>query len=62
MTDGQLLRSISADRYELPSVIAKRAGRLRVNAQLGRLSRAGMLERVPGPRCYLYRSLQGVLK
>lgn len=62
MTDGQLLRLISAGRFELPSVIAKRAGRLRVNAQLGRLFRAGMLERVPGPRCFLYRSRQGVLK
>jgi hypothetical protein len=42
-------------------VIARRAGRRRVNAQLGRLSRSGMLERVPGPRCFLYRSKQRVM-
>ena len=62
MTDGQLLHVISSAKFELPAVIAKRAGRRRVNAQLGRLSRSGMLERVPGPRCFLYRSRQGVLK
>jgi len=61
MTDGQLLHIISSARFEQPSVIAKRAGRRRVNAQLGRLSRSGMLERVPGPRCFLYRSRQAVL-
>lgn len=61
MTDGNLLHIISSARFEQPSIIAKRAGRRRVNAQLGRLHRAGMIERVPGPRCYLYRSRQAVM-
>ena len=61
MTDLQLLRVISSARFELPSVIAKRAGSRRVNAQLGRLHRGGVLERVPGPRCFLYRSRQAVI-
>ena len=30
----------------------------RVNASLGRLVRAGLLERVPGPTCFMYRSKQ----
>ena len=62
MTDMQLLQTISSAKFELPSDIAKRAGSRRVNAQLGRLSRSGMLERVPGPHCFLYRSRQGALK
>jgi hypothetical protein len=61
MTDTQLLSVISHTRYELPGVIAKRAGRKRLNAQLGRMSRAGMVERVPGPRCFMYRSRQAVM-
>lgn len=61
MTDGQLLHVISSARYELPANIARRAGRRRVNAQLGRLHRAGMIERVPGPKCFMYRSRQEVM-
>ncbi len=61
MSDAELLRLIAHRKYELPSVIAKKAGSRRVNAQLGRLHRSGLLERVPGARCFLYRSLQGVL-
>lgn len=61
MSDLQLMRLISSARYELPAVIAKRAGRRSVNAQLGRLNRAGAVERVPGPRCFMYRALQAVL-
>jgi hypothetical protein len=61
MSDLQLIRLISAARFELPAVIAKRAGRRSINAQLGRLNRAGAVERVPGPRCCMYRSLQAVL-
>ena len=61
MTDPQLLRLISSARFELPLVIAKRAGRRSVNAQLGRLNRSGVVERVPGPRCFMYRSRQAGL-
>ena len=61
MTDLQLLRLVSFHKYELPSVIAKRAGARRVNAQLGRLVRAGVLERVPGATCFMYRSKQSTL-
>ena len=61
MSDPQLLRLISATRFELPIVIAKRAGRRSVNAQLGRLIRCGVIERVPGPSCFMYRSRQAVL-
>ena len=61
MTDAQLLRVISSARFELPGVIAKRAGRRRLNAQLGRMARVGLVERVPGPRCFMYRSRQGGL-
>lgn len=61
MTDAQLLSVISSTRFELPVVIAKRAGRRRLNAQLGRLARIGMVERVPGPRCFMYRSRQAVM-
>lgn len=56
MTDPELLRLIAHRTYELPSVIAKKAGARLVNAQLGRLHRSGLLERVPGARCFLYRS------
>lgn len=58
MTDIQLLKIISFERFELPRVIAKRAGSKTVNAQLGRLAKAGMLERVPGSTCFMYRSRQ----
>ncbi|CAB4199699.1 hypothetical protein UFOVP1356_4 [uncultured Caudovirales phage] len=61
MSDPQLLRLISSARFELPVVIAKRAGRRSVNAQLGRLIRCGVIERVPGPRCFMYRSRQAAL-
>lgn len=61
MTDPQLMRLISATRYELPAVIAKRAGRRSVNAQLGRLTRSGVIERVPGATCFMYRSRQAGL-
>lgn len=61
MTDRQLLGIIPFKSYMLPSVIAKKAGAMRVNAQLGRLHRAGLVERVPGARCFLYRSMQAVL-
>ena len=61
MTDLQLVRLVSFTKFELPSVIAKRAGARRVNAQLGRLVRSGALERVPGARCFMYRSRQSSL-
>ena len=61
MTDPELLRLIPYRTYELPAVIASKAGARRINAALGRLHRAGLLERVPGARCYLYRSRQAVL-
>lgn len=61
MTDAQLLHIISSARFEQPEQIRRRANRLSVNAQLGRLHRSGMLERVPGPTCFLYRSRQQVL-
>jgi hypothetical protein len=53
---------ISHRRFEQPSVIARKAGARRVNAQLGRLHRAGLVERVPGARSFLYRSRQGALE
>lgn len=56
MTDAQMLRIVSAKKYEHPEQIRVRANALSVNAQLGRMFRMGMLERVPGARCYLYRS------
>ena len=58
MNDRALMSLIPFKRYELPAVIARKAGAKRVNAQLGRLYKSGMLERVPGARCYLYRSRQ----
>jgi len=61
MTDRQLLALIPSKSYTLPSVISRKAGARRINAQLGRLHRSGLVERVPGPRCYLYRSMQEAL-
>jgi hypothetical protein len=58
VADRMLLGMISHTRYELPRDIAARVGLRRVNASLGRLVRGGLLERVPGPTCYLYRSKQ----
>lgn len=57
-SDRDLLRLLSCRVFEAPSVLAKRAGRRRINLQLGRLHRLGLLERVPGPGSYLYRSRQ----
>lgn len=57
-TDRELLRLLSCNVYEAPAVLAKRAGRRRINLQLGRLHRLGLLERVPGPGSFLYRSRQ----
>lgn len=62
MTDLQLLDVIPYRKFELPAVIARKAGARRINAQLGRLFRSGLVERVPGARCFLYRSRQAVLK
>ena len=61
MTDRQLLMVIPFRTYALPAVIAKKAGARRVNAQLGRLHRSGLVERVPGARCFMYRSMQAGL-
>jgi hypothetical protein len=58
VADRMLLSVISHTRYELPRDIAARVGLRRVNASLGRLVRSGLLERVPGPKCFLYRSKQ----
>ena len=58
ISDRMLLGAISHTRYELPRDIAARVGLRRVNASLGRLVRCGLLERVPGPTCYMYRSKQ----
>lgn len=58
ISDRYLLAVISRARYELPRDIASRVGLRRVNASLGRLVRAGLLERVPGPTCFMYRSKQ----
>lgn len=57
----QLLGLIPSRSYALPSVITKKAGARRINAALGRLHRAGLVERVPGPRCFMYRSRQAGL-
>lgn len=63
VSDRQLASIVSVDRYELPSNIAKRAGVRRLsNASLGRLYRAGVLERVLGPSCFMYRSKQMRIK
>lgn len=56
-----MLRVVSHARFEHPEQIRRRVSARSVNAQLGRMYRAGMLERVPGARCYLYRSRQGSL-
>ena len=61
MNDRDLMSVIPHKRFELPSVIARKAGAKRVNAQLGRLFRSGLVERVPGARCFLYRSRQAGL-
>lgn len=58
VADRVLLAVISHTRYELPRDISSRVGLRRVNASLGRLIRAGLLERVPGPTCFMYRSKQ----
>jgi hypothetical protein len=58
VADRMLLGVISHTRYEQPRDIAARVGLRRVNASLGRLVRSGLLERVPGPTCFLYRSKQ----
>lgn len=58
VTDRMLLAAVSHTRYELPRDIAARVGSKRVNASLGRLIRAGLLERVLGPTCFMYRSRQ----
>lgn len=58
VTDRMVLAVVSATRYELPRDISTRLGRRRINGSLGRLIRAGLLERVPGPTCFLYRSKQ----
>lgn len=58
VTDSMVLAAVSATRYELPRDISTRLGRRRINGSLGRLIRAGLLERVPGPTCFLYRSKQ----
>ena len=58
VADRILLSVISHTRYELPRDIAGRVGLRRINASLGRLVRCGLLERVPGPTCFLYRSKQ----
>ena len=61
MNDRILLSLIPYKRFEQPAVIARRAGARRINAALGRLYRSGLVERVPGARCYLYRSRQAVM-
>lgn len=58
MTDRELLRLIPFKRFEHPLKIAAKAGARSVNAQLGRLHRASLVERVPGETCFLYRSRQ----
>ena len=61
VTDRDLLNLLSCQVFEAPAVLASRAGRKRINLQLGRLHRQGLLERVPGPRSFLYRSRQMAL-
>ena len=58
VADRMLLGVISHTRFERPRDSAARVGLRRVNASLGRLVRCGLLERVPGPTCFLYRSKQ----
>jgi hypothetical protein len=58
VSDRLVLAVISATKYELPRDISARLGRRRINGSLGRLIRVGLLERVPGPTCFLYRSKQ----
>ena len=61
MNDRELLALIPYKRFEHPSKIALKSGSKRINAQLGRLYRSSLVERVPGSTCFLYRSLQAVL-
>lgn len=61
MTDLQLLRMVSHAKYEHPEQIRRRILARSVNAQLGRMFRSGMVERVPGPTCFFYRSKQASL-
>lgn len=58
VSDRLVLAVISATKYELPRDISAKLGRRRINGSLGRLIRVGLLERVPGPTCFLYRSKQ----
>ena len=58
VTDRMVLAAVSASKYELPRDISTRLGRRKINGSLGRLIRVGLLERVPGPTCFLYRSKQ----
>jgi hypothetical protein len=58
VTDRMVLSVVSSTKYELPRDISTRLGRRKINGSLGRLIRAGQLERVPGPTCFLYRSKQ----
>lgn len=58
VADRMLPSVISHARYELPLDIARRVGLRRVNASLVRLVRSGLLELVPGPTCFMYRSKQ----
>lgn len=62
MTDMQILLAIPVDYFGAPADIAKRVGLRRINATLGRLARAGLVDRVQAKRCYLYRSKQARLK
>lgn len=61
MTDTQLLHMISSARFVHPEQIRQKANSLSINGQLGRMYRCGMLERVPGQHCFLYRSRQQVI-
>ena len=58
VTDRLVLAVISHAKYEMPRDISARLKRRRINGSLGRLIRAGLLERVPGPTCFMYRSKQ----
>jgi len=58
VTDRLVLAVISHAKYEMPRDISARLKRRRINSSLGRLIRAGLLERVPGPTCFMYRSKQ----
>lgn len=62
MTDMHILASISCDHYDMPRDIAKRVGKRRINATLGRLARAGLVDRVRTKTCFAYRSRQAVIR